>query len=359
MGADRKLANWDKLHEYYQHARQDLRPTHGWSSWARRARAVPTSRSSSRRRPTWPGSIELRAARTRGSPTRAGCPRPRPSKLIADAQGGDHPDLRAALERGGRGADRRRVRLRQRDPQRRGSARAMLDNVISIVVPSINPDGTQMIADWYMKYVGTAYEAAGLPWLYQKYAGHDNNRDGFALNLPESQHLAQADVSRVAAAGLRRSPPDGQRQRAALHSAVRRADPSRRRSAGVARDGVVGRAHGQPARSGGQDRRDRRRHLLRLGPHGLPLDHARSTTSPACSPSRRARGWRRRCSCIPISCAAARATCPSTRRRPTCRASGPAAGGACATSSSSRRSPRGRPSIWRRATARRCCGTCT
>ena len=48
-----------------------------------------------------------------------------------------------------------------------------------------------MIADWYMKYVGTPYEAAGLPWLYQKYSGHDNNRDGFALNLPESQNLAK------------------------------------------------------------------------------------------------------------------------------------------------------------------------
>ena len=70
-------------------------------------------------------------------------------------------------------------------------AQRMLDNVVSIVVPSINPDGTQMIADWYMKYVGTPYEAAGLPWLYQKYSGHDNNRDGFALNLPESQNLAK------------------------------------------------------------------------------------------------------------------------------------------------------------------------
>ena len=64
------------------------------------------------------------------------------------------------------------------------------DEVISIVVPSINPDGTQMIADWYMKYVGTEFEAAALPWLYQTYAGHDNNRDGFALNLPESRNLA-------------------------------------------------------------------------------------------------------------------------------------------------------------------------
>ncbi len=66
-----------------------------------------------------------------------------------------------------------------------------LDQVVSIVLPSINPDGTQMIADWYMKYVGTDHEASSLPWLYQKYSGHDNNRDGFALNLPESQHIGK------------------------------------------------------------------------------------------------------------------------------------------------------------------------
>jgi hypothetical protein len=42
-----------------------------------------------------------------------------------------------------------------------------------------------------MKYVGTEHEASGLPWLYQKYAGHDNNRDGFALNLPESKHIGK------------------------------------------------------------------------------------------------------------------------------------------------------------------------
>ena len=71
-----------------------------------------------------------------------------------------------------------------------GEATRIRDEVISIVVPSINPDGTQMIADWYMKYVGTEFEAAALPWLYQTYAGHDNNRDGFALNLPESRNLA-------------------------------------------------------------------------------------------------------------------------------------------------------------------------
>ena len=70
-------------------------------------------------------------------------------------------------------------------------AARILDQVINIVVPSINPDGTQMVADWYMKYVGTPAEASNPPMLYQKYAGHDNNRDGFALNLPESKNLAK------------------------------------------------------------------------------------------------------------------------------------------------------------------------
>ena len=67
----------------------------------------------------------------------------------------------------------------------------MLENVIDIVLPSINPDGTQMIADWYMKYTGTEFEAAGLPWLYHKYVGHDNNRDAFMQNMVESQYVAK------------------------------------------------------------------------------------------------------------------------------------------------------------------------
>ena len=131
-----------------------------------------------------------------------------------------------------------------------------------------------MIADWYMKYVGTPHEASGLPWLYQKYAGHDNNRDGFALEPARVAAPRQVDVPRLGAAGLRRSSPDGQRQRASVHSAVRRADSPGWRSAGVARDVVVGRAHGQPPRGRGQDRRHRLGDLFRLGPHGLPLDHA-------------------------------------------------------------------------------------
>ncbi|WP_158512685.1 M14 family metallopeptidase [Sphingobium sp. SYK-6] len=66
----------------------------------------------------------------------------------------------------------------------------VLDKVITIIMPSLNPDGHDMVQDWYMKYVGTPYEGGALPWLYQKYVGHDNNRDAFMLNMAESRHLA-------------------------------------------------------------------------------------------------------------------------------------------------------------------------
>jgi hypothetical protein len=69
--------------------------------------------------------------------------------------------------------------------------RRILDNVIFLMVPSFNPDGAIMVADWYRKTLGTEYEGASLPWLYHKYAGHDNNRDAFQTNLAESQYMVK------------------------------------------------------------------------------------------------------------------------------------------------------------------------
>ncbi|HNY39375.1 MAG TPA: M14 family metallopeptidase [Bryobacteraceae bacterium] len=64
-------------------------------------------------------------------------------------------------------------------------------NVILMQVPVINPDGLQMTADWYKKNLGTPHELASLPWLYQKYSGHDNNRDYFMMNLPETRAVSR------------------------------------------------------------------------------------------------------------------------------------------------------------------------
>ena len=65
----------------------------------------------------------------------------------------------------------------------------ILDNVIVMLWPTINPDGQQMVAEWYMQNVGTPYELSGLPRLYQDYVGHDNNRDAYMLNMIESRVL--------------------------------------------------------------------------------------------------------------------------------------------------------------------------
>jgi hypothetical protein len=67
--------------------------------------------------------------------------------------------------------------------------KAILRNVVVMLWPTINPDGQQMVAEWYMKNVGTPYELSGLPRLYQEYVGHDNNRDAYMLNMIESRVL--------------------------------------------------------------------------------------------------------------------------------------------------------------------------
>ena len=67
--------------------------------------------------------------------------------------------------------------------------KAMLDQVVVLLWPTINPDGQQMVAEWYMQNVGTPYELTGLPRLYQEYVGHDNNRDAYMLNMVESRVL--------------------------------------------------------------------------------------------------------------------------------------------------------------------------
>jgi hypothetical protein len=68
----------------------------------------------------------------------------------------------------------------------------ILDNVVAMVWPTINPDGQQLVSEWYMRNVGSPYELSQIPRLYQEYVGHDNNRDGYMLNMIESRVVEQA-----------------------------------------------------------------------------------------------------------------------------------------------------------------------
>lgn len=66
----------------------------------------------------------------------------------------------------------------------------ILDQTVIIMLPGHNPDGTQMVVDWYKKSLGTAWEGQEVPFLYHHYNGHDNNRDWYMFTQAESQATA-------------------------------------------------------------------------------------------------------------------------------------------------------------------------
>ena len=63
----------------------------------------------------------------------------------------------------------------------------ILSNDIILMVPSLNPDGQQLVVDWYKKYLGTPYEGMSPVVLYQKYVGHDDNRDWYMFTQQETR----------------------------------------------------------------------------------------------------------------------------------------------------------------------------
>ena len=65
--------------------------------------------------------------------------------------------------------------------------RAILKDVILVLVPSQNPDGVDIVGQWYRKTLGTPFEGSNPPELYHKYVGHDNNRDWYIFSQPETR----------------------------------------------------------------------------------------------------------------------------------------------------------------------------
>ncbi|HZG42910.1 MAG TPA: M14 metallopeptidase family protein [Longimicrobium sp.] len=67
--------------------------------------------------------------------------------------------------------------------------RRILDDVIILFVHA-NPDGMDLVSDWYMRNPNReARSTAYVPRLYQKYIGHDNNRDFYASTQPETENM--------------------------------------------------------------------------------------------------------------------------------------------------------------------------
>ncbi len=83
--------------------------------------------------------------------------------------------------------------LTREDPE----ARRLRNNTVIALLPSTNPDGMTMVANWYRRRTKAKKPMARLPWLYQRDAGHDNNRDWYMLNLPETRAITKQLYERL------------------------------------------------------------------------------------------------------------------------------------------------------------------
>ncbi len=188
MGADRKLARWDKMIEYFKLLEQesdrlevvDMGPSTEGTRFLMLMISSPENLARAER------LAEI--SRTLADPR--GVPETEIESMIAEGKAvvvqtlGLHSSEVAGTQSGAQIA----WDMLSRDDE---ETRRILDETVLLLLPNINPDGGNWIADWYHKWVGTEYEGAGLPWLYQTYAGHDNNRDGDYMNLLEARYIGK------------------------------------------------------------------------------------------------------------------------------------------------------------------------
>ena len=190
-GADYKLANYDQTIEYFRKL-----------AGTRYLRLIETGRTS-QGRPMYfalissPKNLEQieryrqiaqRLAHPQGLTAEMARELAREGKPIVHIDGGLHSTEVAGSQHASALAHELIGKAQADD----GFCKSILENVIVMLWPTINPDGHQMVADWYMSNVGTPYELSALPRLYQEYVGHDNNRDAYMLNMIESRVIEQA-----------------------------------------------------------------------------------------------------------------------------------------------------------------------
>ncbi|HKS83033.1 MAG TPA: M14 metallopeptidase family protein [Candidatus Acidoferrales bacterium] len=132
--------------------------------------------------------ISRRLTQARGLDDAAAKALAQQGKVIVHIDGGMHSDEVA----GGQHSIALAYKLvsTQGDPE----IDAILNNVILVLWPTLNPDGQNEVVAWYRKNLGTRFEASELPDLYQEYVGHDNNRDGYMNNMLESQEITRAEL---------------------------------------------------------------------------------------------------------------------------------------------------------------------
>lgn len=188
MGADRKMARWDKMVEYYKRLEQespkikvvDMGPTTMGHPFLL---VIISSQQNLAK------LEQLRQINAKISDPR-GVAEAEIKKLVGEGRAVvlQSMSLHATEVGGSQMAPELAYDLLARSDE---ETRRILDNVVFLMIPSFNPDGQILVTDWYRKTVGTPYEGSNFPELYHKYVGHDNNRDAFQMNMVESQYMAK------------------------------------------------------------------------------------------------------------------------------------------------------------------------
>jgi len=207
MGADRQLADWDQLLDYYRHLAEN-------SPRLRLEEMGPTTlgrRHSGTEAPGHVSGLDLggntfvvlyvsSAQNLQNLPEIR-----RTNALISDPRGASEAEIEQAIDEGkavvaqSYGLHSNEVAATQtaaevvyelvsREDEKISRIR---ENTVSVIFPSLNPDGTEMITDWYRQTKGTDHEGVSMPWLYHHYIGHDNNRDAYMQNTIESRYVGE------------------------------------------------------------------------------------------------------------------------------------------------------------------------
>jgi hypothetical protein len=67
----------------------------------------------------------------------------------------------------------------------------MREHAILLLMPVMNPDGLDVVTNWYSRNLGTPFETTTPPQLYHHYIGHDNNRDWYMFTQNETQAVGR------------------------------------------------------------------------------------------------------------------------------------------------------------------------
>ena len=189
IGTDRKLANWDQLTSYYEKlAKTSPRvrvDTIGRTTIGQPFVMLTVSSPENMRRLDELKAIQLKLSDPRtvsgGAELQRLLEQGRTIVLITHG-------IHATEVGGSQAAARLLYKLASSNEPK---IREILDNVVLLNIPSLNPDGLKWVVEWYNASVGTNREGTDPPWLYHFYVGHDNNRDWYAFTQKETQATIQ------------------------------------------------------------------------------------------------------------------------------------------------------------------------